>query len=149
MTLTLQQIQDRFALKHLVDHFSNLADVKDVDAQLPLFAEDAQVETYIKGELFANAQGRAEIGEVFKNYLAQFHTVYHLNGQQTVEFTGEDSAEGITYCQVALVAEKDGKDEMLTHYVRYSDSYARIGGEWLIQKRVANFMYSETLKVEK
>ena len=92
MTLTLQQINDRFELKHLVDHFSNLADVKDVDAQLSLFTEDAQVTTFIKGELFANAQGRAEIGEVFKNYLAQFHTVYHLNGQQTVEFTGEDSA---------------------------------------------------------
>ena len=92
MTLTLQQINDRFKLKHLLDHFSNLADVKDVDAQLSLFTEDAHVTTFIKGELFANAQGRAEIGEVFKNYLAQFHTVYHLNGQQTVEFTGEDSA---------------------------------------------------------
>ncbi|MGF6148866.1 Uncharacterised protein [Kingella potus] len=148
MTLSLQQINDRFELKHLVDHFSNLADVKDVDAQLPLFTEDAQVTTYIKGELFANAHGRAEIGGVFKAYLAQFHTVYHLNGQQTVEFTSEDSAEGITYCQVALVADKDGHDEMLTHYVRYQDSYARVGGKWHIAKRVAEFLYSETHKIE-
>ena len=149
MALSLQQINDRFEIKHLVDHFSNLADVKDVDAQMPLFAEDAEVATYIQGELFANAQGRAAISEVFKGYLAQFHTVYHLNGQQTVEFTGADTAEGITYCQVALVAEKDGADELLTHYVRYNDSYARIGGKWLIQKRVADFLYSETRKVEK
>ena len=148
MTLTLQQINDCFELKHLVDHFSNLADVKDVDAQLSLFTEDAQVTTFIKGELFANAKGRAEIGDVSKNYLAQFHTVYHLNGQQTVEFTGEDSAEGIAYCQVALVADKDGQDEMLTHYVRYQDSYQRVGGVWQIAKRVANFMYSETRKVQ-
>ena len=148
MTLSLQQINDCFELKHLVDHFSNLADVKDVDSQLPLFTENAEVTTFIKGELFANAKGREEIGGVFKAYLAQFHTVYHLNGQQTVEFTGADTAEGITYCQVALVADKDGQDEMFTHYVRYQDSYQRVGGVWQIAKRVANFMYSETRKIE-
>ena len=78
MTLSLQH---RFELKHLGDHFSNFADVKDVDSQLPLFTENAEVTTFIKGELFANAKGREEIGGVFKAYLAQFHTVYHLNGQ--------------------------------------------------------------------
>lgn len=65
-----------------------------------------------------------------------------------MEFTGADTAEDITYCQVALVADKDGQDEMLTHYVRYQDSYQRVGGVWQIAKRVANFMYSETRKVE-
>ena len=55
MALSLQQINDRFEIKHLVDHFSNLADVKDVDAQMPLFAENAEVTTYIQGELFADA----------------------------------------------------------------------------------------------
>ncbi len=65
-----------------------------------------------------------------------------------MEFTGADTTEGITYCQVALVADKDGQDEMLTHYVRYQDSYARVGGVWQIAKRVADFMYSETRKIE-
>ena len=143
-----QDIQDRFELKHLVDHFSNLADEKKVAEQMPLFATDAEVITYIGGELFAHAQGHAEIEKIFADYLAQFHTVYHLNGQQTVELTG-DRAEGIAYCQVALVSNKDGHDEMLTHYVRYNDSYAKINGRWVIQKRIAHFMYSETHTIHK
>lgn len=65
-----------------------------------------------------------------------------------MEFTGADTAEGITYCQVALVADKNGADEMLTHYVRYQDSYARVGSVWQIAKRVADFMYRETRKIE-
>ena len=76
--MNLQDIQNRFELKHLVDHFSNLADEKKVAEQMPLFAADAEVITYIGDELFAHAQGHAEIEKVFADYLAQFHTVYHL-----------------------------------------------------------------------
>lgn len=147
--MNLQQIENRFALNHLVDHFSNLADVKDVDAQLPLFTEQAEVITYMQGELFAHAKGRAQIGEVFKDYLAQFHTVYHLNGQQTIEFLDENQAQGISYCQVTLVSEQDGKDQIVTHYVRYQDNYQLVDGQWQIAKRVANFMYSETRIADK
>jgi hypothetical protein len=50
--LRLQRIEDRLALKSLVDRFSNLADQKDAAAQLPLFTEDATVETYFEGQLF-------------------------------------------------------------------------------------------------
>ena len=38
---------------------------------------------------------------------------------------------------------------MLTHYVRYNDSYAKINGRWVIQKRIAHFMYSETRTIHK
>ncbi|MCP1661237.1 nuclear transport factor 2 family protein [Neisseria perflava] len=140
--MNVQQIQDRFDIKYVVDHFSNLADEKNVADQLPLFTEDAVVETYIDGELFASANGREAIGKVFSDYLALFDKVYHLNGQQTVELNG-DSAEGVSYCQVALTHEKDGKPMMLSHYVRYNDSYRRVNGQWLIAKRVAHFLISE------
>ena len=115
---------------------------------MPLFAEDAEVITYIGKELFAHAKGRTEIEKVFSDYLANFHTVYHLNGQQTVQLNG-DKAEGISYCQVALVRTQNGKEELLTHYVRYNDSYAKINGRWVIQKRIAHFMYSETRTIHK
>lgn len=141
--MNIQEIQDRFAIKHLVDHFSNLADEKRVEEQKPLFTEDATVNTYINGELVFEMHGRAQIGQGFADYLAGFDKVYHLNGQQTVEFTNDTAAEGITYCQVALTFAKDGKPMMLSHYVRYEDSYRKIGGEWLIAKRIAKFLISE------
>ena len=37
------EVADRMALKELVDTFSNLADVKDVDAQMALFTDNAEV----------------------------------------------------------------------------------------------------------
>lgn len=145
--MTLQQIQDRLALKDLVDTFSNLADEKKVAEQMPLFTPDAQVTTYIGGQLFADMHGRAEIEKVFSDFLAGFHTVYHLNGQHTVVFNSETEAEAINYCQVTLVEEKDGKQIAQFHSVRYQDSYQKINGEWLISKRIANFMISETRQI--
>ena len=41
--MNAQQVEDQLALKRLVDTFSNLADVKDVDSQILLFTEDAEV----------------------------------------------------------------------------------------------------------
>ena len=67
MTIPNQQAE-RQALKDLVETFSNLADEKRVAEQMPLFAEDAQVTTYIGGQLFADMKGRAEIEKVFTDF---------------------------------------------------------------------------------
>lgn len=140
----LTQLIERQALKDLVDTFSNLADEKRVTEQMPLFTEDAQVTTYIGGQLFADMKGRAQIEQVFSDFLANFHTVYHLNGQHTVTFTSETTADAINYCAVKLVGEQDGKQVLQDHSVRYQDSYVKQDDKWLISKRIANFMISET-----
>ena len=143
MTIPNQQAE-RQALKDLVDTFSNLADEKRVAEQMALFTPDAQVNTYIGGKLFAEAKGTAEIEQVFSSFLAQFHSVYHLNGQHTVTFRSETEAEAINYCAVKLVGEQDGKQVLQDHSVRYQDTYIKQDGKWLISQRIANFMISET-----
>ncbi len=142
--MTMNQLIERQALKDLVDTFSNLADEKRVAEQMPLFTPDAQVNTYIGGKLFAEAKGREEIEQVFSSFLAQFHSVYHLNGQHTVTFRSETEAEAINYCAVKLVGEQDGKQVLQDHSVRYQDTYVKQNGQWLISQRIANFMISET-----
>ena len=142
MTIPNQQAE-RQALKDLVDTFSNLADEKRVAEQMALFTPDAQVNTYIGGKLFAEAKGREEIEQVFSSFLAQFHSVYHLNGQHTVTLAG-DQASAINYCHVVLVGDQDGKNMMHTHGVRYQDEYARVNGQWLISRRTAHFMVSDS-----
>lgn len=125
--MNLQQIQDRLALKDLVDTFSNLADEKKVAEQIPLFTHDAVVNTYIGGKLVFEMHGVAEIEQVFTTFLTPFHRVYHLNGQHTVTFIDENNATAINYCAVKLVETKEGK--------------------WLIAKRIANFMISESREI--
>ena len=140
----MHTLMEKQALKELVDTFSNLADEKKVAEQMPLFTPDAVVNTYIGGERVFAMSGRAEIEHVFSTFLAPFHTVYHLNGQFTVSDLQADSAAAITYCQVHLVEEKDGKNIMHSHSVRYNDRYVKQDGKWLIAHRVANFMISDT-----
>ena len=142
--MNMNQLIERQALKDLVDTFSNLADEKRVAEQMPLFTEDAQVTTYIGGKLFADMKGRAEIEKVFSDFLANFHTVYHLNGQHTVTFRSETEAEAVNYCAVKLVGEEEGKQVLQDHSVRYQDTYVKQGGKWLISQRIANFMISES-----
>ncbi|AGQ37686.1 TPA: nuclear transport factor 2 family protein [Mannheimia haemolytica] len=145
--MNLQQIQDRLALKDLVDTFSNLADEKKVAEQMPLFTQDAVVNTYIGGKLVFEMHGVAEIEQVFTTFLTPFHSVYHLNGQHTVTFIDENNATAINYCAVKLVETKEGKEILHDHSVRYADTYVKQEGKWRIAKRIANFMISESREI--
>ena len=135
-TVMNAQIQDQLALKRLVDTFSNLADVKDVDAQVLLFTEDAEVVSKSGDQVFVS-KGREEIGKAFSGFLALFDVVYHLNGQQTVDIDG-DTATGISYCFVTLI----GGGKKNQSGVRYHDTYVKQNGHWLIKKRESDCMFT-------
>ena len=110
----LQLIQDRMDLKHLVDTFSNLADTKEVDAQLQLFTQDAIVESIQNGNAGSKLVGQEQIGNAFTSFLGLFDVVYHQNGQQTVDING-DEASGISYCTVVLIGTNNGQKNHDNH----------------------------------
>ena len=143
-TMSIQEISDRLALKNLVDTFSNLADTKEIDKQVLLFTKDAEVTSYQGEELTSHLKGRQELAERFKAFLDRFTTVYHINGQQTVQIDG-DKATGIAYAQVVLVSEKDGNKTTLMEGVRYNDEYERKDDKWYICKRTSHFEWSKEL----
>ncbi len=136
----IQLIEDQIAIKGIVDTFSNLADVKDIDTQMTLFSDDAVVETYFGDTLFASMKGRKEIGSVFSNFIANFEIMYHMNGQCVVEVDG-DTATSEHYCIVLLVSDDQGKKMQNFNGVTYRDEYARVDGKWLITKRVSKFVW--------
>lgn len=140
LTQRLQHLEDRAALKTLVDTFSNLADTKSVDEQVLLFTEDATVDSWSDGKQVSSFKGRKQIGAAFAAYLALFDTVYHMNGQQTVELHG-DHATGVSYCLVVLIGKDGDKRYRNTAGVIYRDEYVRRDGRWLIAKRVSNFTW--------
>lgn len=139
----IAELEDRVALKNLVDTFSNLSDTKEAELQAQLFTEDATVKTLIDGKVAVELKGRKQIAEVFGNFLATQETIYHMNGQQTVTLNG-DSATGISYCQVAMIATVEGKRMITQQGVRYNDEYKKINGRWYIKNRISNFMWRDT-----
>jgi ketosteroid isomerase-like protein len=138
----IQTLEDKAALKALVDAFSNLADQKDLATQALLFTEDAVVDTYFEGQLFASLKGRKEIEDTFSGFMANFETSYHLNGQHTTELDG-DRATAVHYCLVVLVNTVDGKKTRHTNGVYYNDEYVRQGSQWQISKRTSYFTWRD------
>ncbi|BDT67236.1 hypothetical protein os1_14110 [Comamonadaceae bacterium OS-1] len=142
----IQRLEDQAAIKHLVDTFSNLADDKDVARQMPLFTEDATVNTYFGDTLFASMRGREEIGQVFSSFIANFEALYHINGQMTLDIDG-DRARSTHYCLVVLVSDTQGKKFKNFNGVIYKDAYVRRNGQWLIAERVARFTWRDVAEM--
>ena len=138
----IQRLEDQAAIKRLIDTFSNLADDKNVASQMPLFTEDATVDTYFGDTLFASMRGREQIGQVFSDFIANFPALYHINGQMTLDIDG-DRASSTHYCLVVLVSDDQCKKFKNFNGVIYKDEYVRHDGQWLIASRVARFTWRD------
>ncbi len=136
------EIQDKMAIKNVVDTFSILADQKEITKQTLLFTEDAIVESNVPGQPVMALKGRKQIGDVFGSFLNNFDIVYHINGQQTVELNG-NVAQGISYCLVTLIGDVGGKKMKTTMGVYYNDDFVKRENQWLISKRVSTFAWQE------
>ncbi len=140
-------IEDKMAIKFVVDEFSNLADTKEIDQQVLLFTEDGEVTSVSNGQSSTPLTGREQLKLAFSGFLSNFHTVYHQNGQQTINLQG-DKAEAISYCRVILVGKQDGKEMKTTLYTIYKDSFVKINGNWLIKHRTSNFAHREVEEIK-
>ncbi|SDZ70680.1 SnoaL-like domain-containing protein [Variovorax sp. YR266] len=138
----IQALEDRAALRDLIDTFAYLGDKKDIATQMTLFTEDATVDTYFGDELFASTKGRAKIHEVFTGFIANFETLYHFNGQQTPTISG-DAATATYYGLVVLISDANGQKTRNTNGVIYQDEYIRRNGQWMIAKRVSRFSWRD------
>lgn len=54
----LAAMEDKMAIKYVVDEFSNLADTKEIDKQVLLFTADGVVESISNGQPGSPLKGR-------------------------------------------------------------------------------------------
>jgi hypothetical protein len=146
--MNIIELEDRISLKELVDAVSMLADKKDVHTQVQLFSENATSETFVGGTSVLKLTGRKEMEEGFENFLRNFETVYHLDGQQKVTING-DNASGTSYCLVTLIGTENGRKMMTTIGVTYQDEFVRENNRWLIATRIGTFEWQEKREVSK
>ena len=143
----LAAIEDKMAIKYVVDEFSNLADTKEIDKQVLLFTEDGVVATVSNGQPSSPLKGREQLKQAFSGFLSNFHTVYHQNGQQTINLRG-DKAEAVSYCRVILAGKQNDKEMKTTLYTIYKDEFVKEAGKWLIKHRTSNFVHREVEEVK-
>lgn len=141
-------VEDKMAIKQAVDVFSNLADTKEIKKQVLLFTEDGVVESYSNGERSSLLKGREQLEQAFSGFLSNFHTVYHQNGQQTIDELTDNTAKATSYCRVILVGKQEGKEMKTTMYTIYKDEFVKQNGQWLIKHRTSNFAWREVVEVK-
>ncbi|BDZ31560.1 nuclear transport factor 2 family protein [Lactiplantibacillus sp. WILCCON 0030] len=138
--MDLQEISDRLELKEVVDLFSNDADTKENDKQVQLFTTNGVVNIINDGKVTFTLHGRDEIFKAFSSSMDDYQSVFHMSGQQTVNFTDRTHATGTAYNYVVLVkANADGTTTTTQEGVRYEDRYEKVAGKWLIAERNSHF----------
>lgn len=136
------ELEDKIALRELIDKISILGDKKDFVRQTELFSENAISETVAGGETILKLEGRKEMVQAFEKFLQDFDTVYHFNGQQAVTING-DTATGTYYCFITLIGNENGKKVRTTIGATYEDEYIRVNSQWFVSKRVGNFNWQD------
>lgn len=145
--MNIKELEDRLALKELIDTISILGDKKDFENQVQLFSENAVSETISEGKTILRLEGRKEMAQAFPKFLQDFETIYHFNGQQVVQIDG-DNATGKCYCLITLIAADSGKKIKTTIGATYEDNYIRINNQWLVSKRVGRFMWQDKTEIK-
>lgn len=136
-----QEMEDRMALKNLVDRYATESDKNNQDYYREIFRPDIKLKVYFGETLSMDINN---VDDMIAQYKA-FGTAkasFHQNGQQVVDFIDEAHATGTCYAIATLVTEEEGKNKLTLHAVRYYDKYIKVEGRWWIAEREQHFVYS-------
>jgi hypothetical protein len=140
MTMTteqrLQQLEDRIAVRELIDAYTWCADTRNIQGHMALFTEDTNFEVYMDEKIPTPTQvvtGRSNLFPVF-NDLNQYLSTMHFNGQSTIKVNG-DRATATTYCRAYHLKIPDGVQQLMIAGIRYYDTMVKQDGAWLFADR--------------
>ncbi|MFE5564666.1 nuclear transport factor 2 family protein [Amycolatopsis japonica] len=129
-------LQDRIALRALVDSYAHAVDRWLVELFASLFCPDGQlvVPHPAGGDHGVIVfDGRDGWSRAF-SALAPCSATTHFVGNHLVSLDG-NQATGETYCLAHELVEEDGTTSMLVRAIRYADAYVRSGDKWLFRSR--------------
>jgi SnoaL-like domain len=133
----LQQLEDRVAIRELIDQYAYCADTRDAQGQMALFTEDTRFIVFMDAKSSEPTQvinKRADLFPVFDN-LKTYRTTMHFNGQSTVLQLNDNTATGITYCIAHHQTIKDSGQKLMIANIKYHDSFVKQNGKWLFSGR--------------
>ncbi|MDQ0641496.1 ketosteroid isomerase-like protein [Pedobacter sp. W3I1] len=140
--MTLEILKTKEELRNLIDAYASLGDEKKIAQMMDVFTPDANYKVYMNGALVGNTNGRDNLEKEFSGHASVVKTYFTLNGQHTVEIDG-NTATGVSFTQIKMIRESDGKDILSDYSVRYDDNYIFQEGKWFIKERVAHFLIVE------
>lgn len=128
MAISSGPIEDRLAIRELVESYNDAVMRFDGEAWAENWADDAVWELPGAGPLV----GKSTFFPVWQQAMANFSFVGFFASAGPIHVDG-DAATG-TWYQQEFLHQTDGVKRSVTG--KYTDTYARLGGRWLFTKRV-------------
>lgn len=144
--MTLEILKNKQDLRDLVDNYAYLSDEWKISEVMDLFTPDVTYKVFMGGALVADVSGRESMESDFNLHSSQVKNYFTLNGQHTVRIEGE-IATGVSFSQIKMIREADGKDILTDYSVKYDDKYVFQNGKWLIKDRVGYFVIIESRNI--
>lgn len=141
MTLEILKIKEE--LRALIDDYATLGDEKKIAQVMDLFTPDVKYDVYMNNSLISSVSGRENMESDFNKHAAEVKTYFTLNGQHKV-IISESTATGVSFSQLKMVRENEGKNILSDYSVKYEDKYVFQDGKWLIKERIGHFLIIET-----
>ena len=141
--MTQEFLNIKESLRNLIDAYAYLGDEKKISEQMGLFTPDAVYKVYMGGVLVADTSGTETMEKEFNGHASQVETYFTLNGQHTVTLE-KDAATGISFSQLKMIRNIEGKKILTDYSVKYDDRYVNIEGKWLIKERTGHFLIVES-----
>lgn len=138
MTLSLQEMSDRFEIQDLINNYSAVIDQKRFDDLRDVFTEDAHIDYSAVG---GPAGGRGEIIAFLHKVMGMFPNHQHLNANAQITVDG-DTATGRVMCfNPQEISMPDDKTHIFMVGLWYVDEYRRTQAGWRISRRVEEKSY--------
>jgi len=144
--ITMKEMEDRIAIKELIDAYSHDADRRNPEAQANLFTSNGIIENYegeptVTNKPAAILTGRKELMNGFAT-LKKYDITMHFNGQSNITLKG-DSATGETYCLAHQFWKEKNQRIKMVIGIRYYDTFVRIKGSWFFARRKLIFDWTD------
>lgn len=132
MTLSIQEISDRFEIQDLLYNYADMIDNKKFDQLREVFTEDA----FIDYSVYGGAKGsREEIISFLKEAMTIFPNTHHLNANMQIKVEG-DTGTGRVMCFNPQEMDLGDKTHTFMLGLWYVDKYRRTTEGWRICERV-------------
>lgn len=146
--MILENLKIKEELRALIDNYASLGDKKKISEVIDLFTSDLNYNVYMNDTLISAVSGRENMERDFNKHALEVKTYFTLNGQHQVEID-DNRVTGISFSQLKMIREIEGKDILSDYSVRYDDVYVFQDGKWLIKERNGYFLIIETRTLSK
>lgn len=132
MTLSTQEMSDRFEIQDLLYHYADIIDRKACDELRDVFTEDAHIDY----SAFGGSVGDLETTIAFlKEALPAFPNSQHLNANLQIKVNGDEGTGRIMCFNPMEAKNEQGEPHVFLLGLWYVDKYVRTDRGWRIRER--------------